>query len=92
MLDEKAAMFVALVPDRERFKSFHIIEPEGATYSRGVAVIATLSALRYTRWIGRLAAILRLGLVMDVLYAIVARSRGFLGRFVRDAPGPVRWP
>lgn len=92
MLDERAAPFVALVPDRERFKSFHIIEPEGATYSRGPATIVTLVALRYTRWIGRLATVLRMAPVFGFLYALVAQSRGFLGRFVRDAPGPVRWP
>lgn len=92
MLDERAESSVALVPDDERFKSFHVIEPDGTTYSRGAAVIVTLSALSYTRWVGRLAAVLRLRSVMDILYELVARSRGFLGRYVHDAPGPVRWP
>jgi predicted DCC family thiol-disulfide oxidoreductase YuxK len=92
MRDERAEPFARLVPEAQRFKSFHIIEPSGETCSKGAGVITLLSILRYTTKLGRLAAVLRLRPVMDIMYAAVARSRGFLGRFVRDAPGPVRWP
>ena len=90
--DPAVEVFARLVPEAERFKSFHIIQAEGKTYSRGAAVIATLSRYRYTAWIERLARFVPLTPVMDFLYTVVARSRGLLGRFVRDAPGPVRWP
>ena len=92
MFDDRAAPFVGLVPEADRFKSFHVIHPDGRTYSRGAGLVVTLSTLTYTRWIGRFAATLRLTPVLAFFYALVARSRGFLGRFVRDAPGPVRWP
>lgn len=92
MLDERAEPFARLVPEADRFKSFHIIEPSGRTYSRGAAVIMMLSTLPATRWVGTLARVLHLGWLMNLGYAAVARSRGFLGRAVKDAPGPVRWP
>lgn len=91
MHDERAAPFIELVPEHERFKSFHVIEPSGAAHSTGAASIATLSLLARTSYLGSALAALRLTRVMNVIYWAIARSRGFLGRFVRDAPGPDRW-
>ena len=91
MHDERAAPFIAFVPEHERFKSFHVVEPSGAAHSTGAASIATLTLLARTSYLGRLLAALRLTPVMNVVYWAIARSRGFLGRFVRDEPGPERW-
>ena len=92
MRDERAEPYVLLVPDSVRFKSFHVIESDDRTSSRGAGVITVLSILRSTSVLGRALRALYATWLMDLLYAGVARSRGFLGRFVRDAPGPVRWP
>lgn len=92
MHDERAAPYVCFVSDADRFKSFHVIDPDGATHSRGSGAIVTLATLRSTTLLGRALRFLRLTILMDILYAGVARNRTFLGRFVRDAPGPVRWP
>ena len=90
--DERAGRFVALVPDTERFKSFHVIDPDGSTHSRGDATVVMLATLRPTSLLGKLLRTLRAGRVVTILYQVVASNRGRLGRFVRDAPGPVRWP
>lgn len=92
MHDDLAEPFVQLVPEAERFKSFHVIEPDGTAHSRGAAVIAMLFALRVTSLLGRVLKLLHLSILMDLIYLGVAGSRTFLGRFVRDAPGPIRWP
>ena len=92
MHDERAQPHVAWVPESERFMSFHVIEAGGRAYSKGAAVIETLSLLGPTSWLGRLLRMVKATFVMDVLYAVVAWSRGYLGRFMRDAPGPERWP
>lgn len=92
MHDERAEPHVMWVPRSQRFKSFHLIEPTGAAYSRGPAVIATLCLLHSTSWLGGALRALRATKVMDVAYALVAWNRGRLGKLVRDAPGPIRWP
>lgn len=91
MHDERAAPYVKLVPEVDRFKSFHLIEPGGTAYSTGPAVIATLKALERTSPVGRLLAALRLEWFVSALYWVTARSRGFLGRLVRDEDGPTRF-
>jgi predicted DCC family thiol-disulfide oxidoreductase YuxK len=92
MYDPRAEPHVSLVPEGERFKSFHVIAPDGRTYSRGAAAIEALASMSSTRVLGRLLRSLHLTPLMDVLYWVVARTRGFTGRYVRDAPGPIRWP
>src|SRR5687768_16202898 len=92
MHDERAAELVTLVPEVDRFQSFHIIQPDGATYSRGGAVLLTLTTLRWTSAIGRVLGWLRARWALDMVYRVVASNRGRLARWVRDAPGPDRWP
>ena len=91
MRDERAAPFVEWVPESERFMSFHVIEPSGRAHSRGAAVIATLALIHRTAWVGRLLGAVHATRPVDLVYALVARSRGWFGRYVRDADGPVRW-
>lgn len=90
MYDDRAAPFVARVPGDERFTSFHVVEPHGATYSKGAAVVATLRLLDRTRYLGRALNGLRLTWLVNGLYWVIARSRGLLGHLVADAPGPSR--
>jgi len=92
MKDERAAPHVALVDEDRRFKSFHVITPDGHGLSSGHAAVATLSHLRRTSALGRTLAALRLVWLVGAIYWLVARSKGFFGRFVTDAPGPDRYP
>lgn len=71
--------------------SFHLVEPGRVAHSKGAAVVKTLRTLNRTRYLGVFLARSRLTWLVDGLYWAVARSRGVLGRFVADAPGPTRF-
>lgn len=91
MYDDRAAPYVQLVPEADRFKSFHLVKPGADTYSTGPAVIATLKSLDRTQSVGRSLEALRLTWFVSAFYWVTAHSRGFLGRFVRDDEGPTRF-
>ena len=92
MRDERAAAAVQAVPSDVRFTTFHVILPDGSAFSGGAAVIQTLSTIAATSKLGRILGLRALRPLVDVFYRSLVMSKGFLGRFVRDAPGPVRWP
>lgn len=92
MHDERAARAVEAVPEEVRFTTFHVIGRDGTGYWGGAAVRATLASMRGLSWLGRLLALPPLRILVDLFYAGLVRSKGVLGRFVRDAPGPERWP
>jgi predicted DCC family thiol-disulfide oxidoreductase YuxK len=90
--DPAAENFVGDIPADELEESWQLILPTGERLSEGRAAIEALEAVDATRWLGRFLAILHLGPLVDVFYRLVARSRGFFGRYVPDAPGPRRLP
>lgn len=92
MRDERAAAAVEAIPEDVRFTTFHLIDRAGAGFSGGAAVAETLSSIHATAWIGRLLRRFPLSLLVRVAYAGLAKSKGYVGRFVPDAPGPERWP
>ncbi|MDQ3953673.1 MAG: hypothetical protein M3279_12050 [Actinomycetota bacterium] len=92
MRDERAAPAVEAIPPDVRFTTFHLIRPDGAGFSGGAAVVETLSAISSTARLGRTLGLRVLRALVDVAYRGLAASKGIVGRFVRDAPGPVRWP
>ena len=92
MRDERAADALQSVPEDVRFITFHLIGRDGTGFSGGAALIQTLSAIGWTSRLGRLLSRRPLRAVVDAFYRFLAASRGFLGRFVKDAPGPIRWP
>jgi hypothetical protein len=92
MKDPRAAEHVALVPNDLRFKSFHVITPDGRGLSTGAAAIETALSLRKTRWVGCTLAKLRLAWLVGGLYRLLVLIKRFLGRFVADAPGPDSYP
>lgn len=92
MRDERAAGALEAVPEDVRFTTFHLVDAEGRGFSGGAAVRATLSSLRGVSWLGRLLALMPLRFLVDAFYFALVKSKGLLGRFVRDAPGPERWP
>ena len=92
MRDERAAPAVLAIPDDVRFTTFHLIRPDGAGLSGGAAVIETLSEVGATSLLGRALGFRPLRPLVDLFYRGLVFSKGFIGRFVPDAPGPVRWP
>ncbi len=92
MRDERAAPAVEAVPEDVRFKTFHLIDSDGTGYAGGAAVIRTLASVRRTSWLARLLAIKPFPLAVNAFYALLSKSRGTLGKLVKDAPGPERWP
>ena len=90
--DERALPAAQAVPEDVRFTTFHLVTTTGAGLHGGAAVVETLAAVDRTARIGRVLRRQPLRKVVDAFYAFLARSKGFWGRFVRDAPGPVRWP
>lgn len=93
MRDERAATAVeSAIPADVRFTTFHVIRPDGEGFSGGAAVVETLSAIAWTSGLGRVLGSRPLRPLVDVFYRALVKSKGFLGRFVRDAPGPERWP
>lgn len=91
MQDERAVTAAQVVPEDVRFTTFHLITGEGG-YSGGAAVIETLRAIPWLSRLGKLLARRFLRSLVDVLYRSLVASKGFLGRLVRDALGPVKWP
>lgn len=92
MKDPRAAEHVALVPEEQRFKSFHLITPDGRGLSTGAAAVVTLASVRRTRRLGRALAALRLTGLVGAFYRLLVLSKPFLGRFVADTLGPERYP
>jgi hypothetical protein len=92
MRDERAAAAVLAVPEDVRFTTFHLIGTDGRGYSGGAAVIQTLTAVRATSWLGRLLARGPFPFAVKWFYALLVKSKGVIGKAVRDAPGPERWP
>lgn len=92
MRDERAATAVEAIPPEVRFTTFHVIRPDGEGFSGGAAVAETLSAIAWTSVLGRVLGSRPLRPLVELLYRALVKSKGFLGRFVRDAPGPERWP
>lgn len=80
------------VPEDVRFSTFHLVTPGGDGLHGGAAVVETLAALDRTARLGRMLRRRPLRKLVNAFYALLARSKGFWGRFVKDAPGPVRWP
>lgn len=92
MQDERAIAAAQVIPEEVRFTTFHLVTAAGAGYSGGAAVVETLVAIPWLSRLGKLLAARGLRSLVDVFYRALVASKGWLGRFVRDAPGPVEWP
>jgi hypothetical protein len=92
MRDERAAHAVAAVPESIRFKTFHLIGSDGRGFSGGDAVIQTLASVKATSWLGKILSKRPFPALVGAFYALLVKTKGVVGRAVRDAPGPERWP
>ena len=66
--------------------------PDGRRLQGGEAGIELMRLIDRTRRIGNALATIRLTRLVGLIYALISRSRAFLGHFVRNAPGPRRPP
>ena len=90
--DAIAGQLLAHIDPDIREDHWHIVMSDGSDLSMGPGGIALLVELRPTRWIGRVLRLARAD--RPVGWGVVAldRLRPRLGRFVKDAPGPYRFP
>ena len=91
MHDAEAADFVVRVPENDRFKSFHVIDPDSGGLSRGAAVVAVgrLLAPRALRAVFRIPG---LTAAAGVFYWVLVKAKPLLGRMVPDRAGPYVLP
>ena len=80
------------MPYEERKLHWHLLTPDGTDHVGGEAGVMLLEELRWTRWLGQAARWLRLSPAVGGADWVAARLRPHLGRFVRNAPGPERYP
>jgi len=76
----------------ERAAHWHLIQPDGTDLIGGAAVLALLEALPPTRLIGRAVRSLRMEKLLTAIDGFIGRKRSRLGDFVKDRPGPIRYP
>lgn len=87
--DEAAAPLLAELPESERSATWRLARPDGSLTGYGAGAPEVLGAMGVTRPVGRLLGHVPDSL-LDRLYALAARNRSALGRFVPDGPPPRR--
>ena len=91
MHDREAFAFLDVVPEAERYATWHLALPDGALVGQGTGGVELLGAMSVTRPASRVLARVPDG-ILDRAYEVVASHRGLLGRLVPDGPGPRRFP
>ena len=90
MRDPAAELFVARVPEHERFKSFHVVDPVRGALSKGAACVEVGHRLfPKLRW---LWAVPGLTTLANGLYWVLVKAKPLSGRLVADADGPWELP
>ncbi len=80
------------IPKRDFDRSWQFILPDGRRLMYGRAGVALLELLPATRPLGKIARVLHLYWLVGGINKLFRWLRPHLGRFVKDAPGPHRWP
>lgn len=90
MHDDAAEPFAVVVPDNDRFKSFHVVDPLKGGLSRGAACIEVGRVLfpGWT-WFWSLPGLTAL---TNALYWVLVKAKPVTGRLVADADGPWELP
>ena len=90
--DPAAEPYVEVIPPEDFEKSWQLLLPDGRRLQTGAAAVELAQMLPSARGFATLVTRLRLRWLIEVAYAVVARNRAWLGKMVRDAPGPKRLP
>lgn len=83
---------MATIPKGDFDNSYQIVLPDGQRLMFGRASVKLLETFPATRSLGRMARLLHLSWIPGGVYRFISWLRPHLGRFVKDAPGPNRWP
>jgi len=89
--DPEADPLLASLPEGERLATWRLGRPDGSLTGLGAGAPELLAAMRFTRPLGRVLALVPVG-ARDAVYRLVARNRGRLGRALPDGPAPRRYP
>lgn len=90
MRDPAAEPFAARVPEHQRFKSFHVVDPVKGGLSKGAACVEVGRRLfPRLRWFWALPG---LTTVTNGLYWVLVKAKPLTGRFVADIDGPWELP
>jgi len=89
--DDKAAPLLAALPANQRLATWRLAQPDGALSGYGNGMRELLETMRLARSARPLLDRVP-DSVLDVVYGVVARNRGTLGRLVPDGPAPQRYP
>lgn len=90
MHDASAEPFALAVPEKDRFKSFHIVDPAKGGLSKGAACIEVGRVLfprLYWFW-----SIPGLTPLTNALYWVLVKAKPLTSRLVTDADGPWELP
>ena len=85
-------MLLAATPEAERGDHWHFVGPDGRDLVGGAATVMVLEYLHRTRYVGRLARVLRLTPLLHLGHVLLKQLRARLSPFVPDGPGPLRYP
>jgi predicted DCC family thiol-disulfide oxidoreductase YuxK len=89
--DERAAPLLVALPASQRLATWRLARPAGALSGYGAGIRDLLETMQLARSARRLLSRVP-DSVLDVMYGVVARNRGTLGRLVPDGPAPERYP
>ena len=90
--DPEASAYVGVIPPADFEMSWQLLLPDGRRLQTGAATLELAWMLPPAQNFARFVTRFHLGWLIEVLYSIVSRNRRWLGKLVRDAPGPKRLP
>ncbi len=90
--DPEAAEHTVFLTESQLKDSWQLIETDGTRLVKGRALVRLLGLLPALAWLGRVLSSLHLYALAGVVDQAISKSRPFLSRLVRDAPGPRRPP
>ncbi|HJM88599.1 MAG TPA: hypothetical protein QF624_03105 [Dehalococcoidia bacterium] len=85
-------MLLAERPEAEWADHWHFVAPDGRDLVGGPAAVMLLEYLHPTRYVGRLARVLRLTPLLHLGDALLDRMRPRLSLWVPNGRGPLRYP
>lgn len=92
MREPEALALLEPIPEDERFATWYVVMPTGRVIGGGAAGLAILNQFSSSRFAARVLKTRGFESLASGAYALVAKNRHRLGRWVVDRPGPRRFP